>query len=197
MEFKALIMEIISRWPWPTVDNVFSCLDSNKLPLSHIASWAHLSTLGGKEVVGLAGKTHLKLCVENDSCAAAAAVHTSGRTFFSLSRKKHLQGWKKVIRVSGSKKKKKTTPSHPAVRKVYAFCCKPLPYNYVSEEDAVPGSRITARYSRWAGPTATVWDFISFFFLLFFLVPSRGEEALGGCAGAMERFQSKAKPADL
>lgn len=64
----------------------------------------------------------------------------------------------------GQRIKKKKTLSHPAVRKVYAFCCKPLPYNYVSEEDAVPGSRITARYSRWAGPTATVWDFISFFF---------------------------------
>lgn len=131
--------------------------------------------------MGLAGKTHLKLCVENDSCAAAAAVHTSGRTFFSLSRKKHLQGWKKVIRVSGSKKKK--TLSHPAVRKVYTFCCKPLPYNYVSEEDAVPGSRITARYSRWAGPAATVWDCISFFFSFSFLchhVARRLSEAARG-----------------
>lgn len=177
-------MEIISRWPWPTVDNVFSCLDSNKLPLSHIASWAHLSTLGGKGVVGLAGKTHLKLCVENDSCAAAAAaVHTSGRTFFSLSWQKHLQRWKKVIRVSGSKKKKKKSLSHPTVRKVYAICGKLLPYNDVSEEDAVPGSRITARYSRWAGPTATVWDFISFFFSFSFLchhVARRLSEAARG-----------------
>lgn len=54
-------------------------------------------------------------------------------------------GAEKVIRVSGSKKKKRKNPlSHLVARKVYAICSKLLPFNDVSEEDAVPGSRITA-----------------------------------------------------
>lgn len=93
MEFKALIMEIISRWPWPTVDNVFSCLDSNKLPLSHIASWVHLCS--GELGLGEEAEAHLKLCMENNSCTTAMAVHTSDCKFFSLSRQNHLPGWKR------------------------------------------------------------------------------------------------------
>lgn len=53
-------------------------------------------------------------------------------------------GVEKVIRVSGSKKEEKKKTSHLAVRKVHAICWKLLPSNDVSEEDAEPGSRITA-----------------------------------------------------
>lgn len=63
-------MEIIPRWPWSTVDNVFFASEPNKLPLSHMASWVHLPHSGLREHV-------FKLHIEHDSYAAPAAAARS------------------------------------------------------------------------------------------------------------------------